>query len=188
MNYSCFYYCSCVRHKLPALHEICQRDLKFINPLSFAAFKTTQKKMTCLRETLHITTQFLDMAGAHSQQNLFHITFGACMGFKSNAFSLKYSLQKIYHTYSGYLKLSKGNINRFFFFQVCSLINWGNKTFLMKSNKLKQFWYIKTQGYLSYLLRIFGSFKYRSSVYIGVCVYDCCFCPYGFLTSTLSVL
>ena len=66
------------------------------------------------QRNLHITVQFLDMAGAHSQWNLFHITFGACMRFKSNAFSLKYSLQKIYHTYSGYLKLSKGNINRFF--------------------------------------------------------------------------
>lgn len=138
--------------------------------------------MACLRETLHITIQFLDMAGAHSQWNLFHITFGACMRFKSNAFSLKYSLQKIYHTYSGYLELSKGNINKFF--SKCAL--WsaeGIKSFLWKASNWNNSGALKPRGACLFGW-IFGSFKYRSSVYISIDVYMNVLFPLmnGFLT------
>ena len=132
--------------------------------------------MACLGEILHITIQFLVKAGAHSWWNLFHITFEARMRFKSNAFSLKYSLQKIYHTYSGYLKLSEGNINRFF--SKCAL--WSTreiKSFLWKGTNWNNSHVLKPWGYLLYEVGFFGSFKYRSSVYIGVYVHECYFCP-----------
>jgi hypothetical protein len=130
--------------------------------------------MACLREALHITIQFLDMAGAHSQRNLFHISFGACMRFKSNAFSLKYSLQKIYHTHSGYLKLGKGNINRFF--SKCALWSTGEiEPFLWKAANWNNSGALKPRGTCPTWLEFLAASSV-SHIYKGVCVYEYYFC------------
>ena len=58
----------------------------------------------------------------------------------------------------------------------------------MKSKELKQFRCIKAQGYLSCLVGIFGSFRYRGSIYMGVCVLNAIFAfMNGFLIQTPSV-
>lgn len=82
------------------------------------------KKMACLRETLHIAIQFRDVAGAHSQWNLFHITFGAGIRFKSNAFPSKALTTKDISHIFRLFKTQQGKYQQIFL-QVRSLINWG---------------------------------------------------------------
>lgn len=82
------------------------------------------KKMACLRETLHIAIQFRDVAGAHSQWNLFHITFGAGIRFKSSAFPSKALTTKDISHIFRLFKTQQGKYQQIFL-QVRSLINWG---------------------------------------------------------------
>lgn len=129
----CFVAKMACRYKLAALHKLLCRDLKFINPLSFAVFKSTHtekwpvSEKPCILQFSFETWQGLIHSGIY-----FTLHLGQAWDLKAMLFPLKHSLQKIYHTFLGYLKLSKGNINRFF--SKCALWSTGGiKPFLWKA-------------------------------------------------------
>jgi hypothetical protein len=111
--------------------------LKFINPLSFAASKSTHihtkkwpvSENPCILKFSSVRWQGLIHSGIY-----FTLHLGQARDLKATFFFSKALTTKDISHILELFKTQQGKYQQIFL-QVCSLISWGNKTFLMKSKE-----------------------------------------------------